>query len=109
MPPAPSCSRIRKWEIVCPGWSDTCVLSDGTECTNSISPSSHRPTISLPDRADFVTNGLTGLVTVPDTAVPMSRHRFAFWGFKSPREWVGSALGTLERQVMELAWSHAEL
>lgn len=39
----------------------------------------------------------------------MSRHRFAFWGFKSPREWVGSALGTLERQVMELAWRHAEL
>jgi predicted transcriptional regulator len=39
----------------------------------------------------------------------MSRHRFAFWGFKSPREWVGSALGTLERQVLELAWRHAEL
>jgi len=39
----------------------------------------------------------------------MSRHRFAFWGFKSPREWVGSALGTLERQVMELAWNHSEL
>ena len=29
----------------------------------------------------------------------MSRHRFAFWGFKSPREWVGSALGTLERHI----------
>jgi len=39
----------------------------------------------------------------------MSRHRFAFWGFKSPREWVGTALGTLERQIMDLAWSQAEL
>ena len=39
----------------------------------------------------------------------MSRHRFAFWGFKSPREWVGTALGTLERQIMDLAWSQPEL
>jgi predicted transcriptional regulator len=39
----------------------------------------------------------------------MSRHRFAFWGFKSPRDWVGTALGTLERQVMDLAWSRPEL
>jgi predicted transcriptional regulator len=39
----------------------------------------------------------------------MSRHRFAFWGFKSPREWVGTALGTLERQIMDLAWSGREL
>ena len=39
----------------------------------------------------------------------MSRHRFSFWGFKSPRDWVGTALGTLERQVMDLAWSWPEL
>jgi predicted transcriptional regulator len=39
----------------------------------------------------------------------MSRHRFAFWGFKSPREWVGTALGSLERQIMDLAWSQPEL
>jgi predicted transcriptional regulator len=39
----------------------------------------------------------------------MHRHRFAFWGFKSPRDWVGTALGTLERQIMDLAWSRPEL
>ena len=39
----------------------------------------------------------------------MSRHRFAFWGFQSPRDWVGAALGTLERQIMEMAWSRPEL
>jgi len=39
----------------------------------------------------------------------MSPHRYTFWGFKSPREWVGSALGALERQVMELAWARREL
>ena len=39
----------------------------------------------------------------------MSRHRFAFWGFKSPRDWVGAALGTLERQIMDMAWSRPEL
>jgi predicted transcriptional regulator len=38
----------------------------------------------------------------------MSRHRFSFWGFKSPREWVGTALGALERQVMDLAWNQPE-
>jgi predicted transcriptional regulator len=30
--------------------------------------------------------------------------RFALWGFRSPRELVGSALGPLERQVMEFVW-----
>lgn len=39
----------------------------------------------------------------------MSTKRFALWGFKSPREWVGTALGTLERQVLELAWTQPEL
>jgi predicted transcriptional regulator len=39
----------------------------------------------------------------------MSRQRLAFWGFKSPREWVGAALGTLERRIMDLAWSRPEL
>ena len=39
----------------------------------------------------------------------MFPHRCAFWGFKSPREWIGRALGALERQVMELAWAHPEL
>jgi predicted transcriptional regulator len=39
----------------------------------------------------------------------MTRHRFAFWGFKSPRDWVGAALGTLERQIMDMAWSRPEL
>lgn len=39
----------------------------------------------------------------------MSRHRYAFWGFMSPRDWVGTALGSLERQIMDLAWSQPEL
>jgi predicted transcriptional regulator len=35
--------------------------------------------------------------------------RFLFWGFKSPRELFDDSLGALEREVMQLAWSRAEV
>ena len=35
--------------------------------------------------------------------------RFLFWGFKSPRELFEDTLGTLERDVMQLAWSRSEV
>jgi predicted transcriptional regulator len=35
--------------------------------------------------------------------------KFLFWGFKSSREFVDNSLGTLERDVMGLAWERAEI
>src|SRR5260221_11656176 len=35
--------------------------------------------------------------------------RFAFWGFKSSRELLENSLGTLERDVMDLAWEQPEI
>ena len=35
--------------------------------------------------------------------------KFLFWGFKSSREFLENSLGTLERDVMSLAWDHAEI
>jgi len=34
---------------------------------------------------------------------------FQFWGFKSSQEILENALGTLERQVMDVAWSDGEI
>src|SRR5581483_3017674 len=39
---------------------------------------------------------------------PMHR-RFLFWGFKSSQQILENSLGALEREVMELAWSHDEI
>jgi predicted transcriptional regulator len=36
-------------------------------------------------------------------------HRFSFWGFKSSNEILENSLGTLEREVMQLAWSRREI
>jgi predicted transcriptional regulator len=36
-------------------------------------------------------------------------HRFSFWGFKSSNEILENSLGTLEREVMQLAWSRCEI
>jgi predicted transcriptional regulator len=35
--------------------------------------------------------------------------KFLFWGFKSSREFLENSLGPLERDVMSLAWSRAEI
>jgi predicted transcriptional regulator len=35
--------------------------------------------------------------------------RFLFWGFKSSRDLVENRLGTLEREVMRVAWSQQEI
>jgi predicted transcriptional regulator len=35
--------------------------------------------------------------------------KFLFWGFKSSREFLENSLGTLERDVMTLAWERAEI
>src|SRR5437660_5070692 len=35
--------------------------------------------------------------------------RFSFWGFKSSRELLENSLGTLERDVMALAWEQPEI
>jgi len=35
--------------------------------------------------------------------------RFLFWGFKSSQQLLEDGLGTLERDVMAIAWSRAEL
>jgi BlaI family transcriptional regulator, penicillinase repressor len=35
--------------------------------------------------------------------------RFLFWGFKSPRELFDDSLGSLEREVMQLAWTRREV
>ena len=35
--------------------------------------------------------------------------RFLFWGFKSPRELFDDSLGSLEREVMHLAWTQREV
>ena len=35
--------------------------------------------------------------------------RFLFWGFKSSREMLDNSLGTLEREVMTLVWTHGEI
>ena len=37
------------------------------------------------------------------------RGRFLFWGFKSSHELIENRLGTLEREVMGLAWSRQEI
>jgi predicted transcriptional regulator len=39
----------------------------------------------------------------------MMHRRFLFWGFKSSREMLDNSLGTLEREVMTLVWSHGEI
>jgi predicted transcriptional regulator len=36
-------------------------------------------------------------------------HRFSFWGFKSSNEILENSLGTLEREVMQLAWGRREI
>jgi predicted transcriptional regulator len=35
--------------------------------------------------------------------------RFLFWGFKSSRELLDKSLGSLEQDVMSLAWQRAEI
>src|SRR5262249_33678097 len=35
--------------------------------------------------------------------------RFVFWGFKSSREFLERSLGSLERDVMALAWTQSEI
>src|SRR5215831_5922923 len=35
--------------------------------------------------------------------------RFVFWGFKSSREFLERSLGSLERDVMALAWKQSEI
>jgi predicted transcriptional regulator len=35
--------------------------------------------------------------------------KFAFWGFKSSREFLEKSLGSLEREVMTLAWQRSEI
>jgi predicted transcriptional regulator len=35
--------------------------------------------------------------------------RFTFWGFKSSNEILENSLGTLEREVMQLAWGRREI
>ncbi len=37
------------------------------------------------------------------------RRRFLFWGFKSSHELLEKSLGSLERQVMALAWERGEI
>jgi predicted transcriptional regulator len=37
------------------------------------------------------------------------RRPFLFWGFKSSREILENSLGALERDVMDLAWTHGEI
>jgi predicted transcriptional regulator len=37
------------------------------------------------------------------------RRPFLFWGFKSSREILENSLGALERDVMNLAWTHGEI
>jgi predicted transcriptional regulator len=37
------------------------------------------------------------------------RRRYRFWGFKSSDEILENSLGTLERDVMELAWTRGEI
>jgi len=39
----------------------------------------------------------------------MMHRRFLFWGFKSSREMLDNSLGTLEREVMTLVWTHGEI
>jgi predicted transcriptional regulator len=34
---------------------------------------------------------------------------FVFWGFKAPREFVRSALGTLEQQVIDIVWRRGQV
>ena len=35
--------------------------------------------------------------------------RLLFWGFKSSREFLEKSLGSLERELMTLAWAHTEI
>ena len=35
--------------------------------------------------------------------------KFLFWGFKSSREFLENSLGSLERDVMSVAWQRAEI
>jgi predicted transcriptional regulator len=44
----------------------------------------------------------------PYARLEMARS-FLFWGFKSSQEVLENSLGALEREVMELSWSHDEL
>jgi predicted transcriptional regulator len=37
------------------------------------------------------------------------RRPFTFWGFKSSREILENSLGALERDVMDLAWTHGDI
>jgi predicted transcriptional regulator len=34
----------------------------------------------------------------------MPKGRFVFWGFKAPKELIGSALGSLEQEVLDIVW-----
>jgi predicted transcriptional regulator len=39
----------------------------------------------------------------------MGKSPFLFWGFRAPRELLRAQLGTLERQVIEIVWTAADV
>ena len=39
----------------------------------------------------------------------MRKRRLLLWGFKSPRDLAGAALGTLEQRTMEIVWERGEV
>ncbi len=39
----------------------------------------------------------------------MTRRHLLLWGFKSPRDLAGGALGALEQRVMDLVWTEREI
>src|SRR5690348_10480745 len=40
---------------------------------------------------------------------PMRKRRLLLWGFKSPRDLAGAALGALEQRVMNCVWASGEV
>ena len=50
-----------------------------------------------------------GLTATSPTAYARAVRRFLLWGFKSSQELLENSLGSLEREVMALAWERPEI